>query len=111
MRSGITRPGWSSLPPHGGRRLPENHPLPAALRAGWAETPATGGHGEGARDGELALVEAALLAADEPLSPRRIAVVADLRDAVVARRLVARLQSLYDQDRSAFQVEEIAGGF
>jgi segregation and condensation protein B len=67
--------------------------------------------GELARDPRLALVEAVLLAADEPLNARRLAAVADLQDGVEARRLVRKLQSLYDQDGSAFQVEELAGGF
>jgi segregation and condensation protein B len=66
---------------------------------------------EGGRDARLALVEAALFAADEPLSPRRLAAVAGLADAPEARRQVRRLRSLYDADGSAFQVEEVAGGF
>jgi segregation and condensation protein B len=67
--------------------------------------------GELARDGSLAAVEAALFAADEPLTPRRLAVAAGLADAAEARRQVRRLQALYEKDASAFQVEEIAGGF
>jgi segregation and condensation protein B len=67
--------------------------------------------GELARDGGLALVEAALLAADEPLSPRRLASAAGLGDAAEARRLVQRLRALYDLDGTAFQVEELAGGY
>jgi segregation and condensation protein B len=34
-----------------------------------------------------------------------------LKDAGEARRLVRRLQALYEQDGTAFQVEELAGGF
>jgi segregation and condensation protein B len=64
-----------------------------------------------ARDAHLALVEATLFAADEPLSPRRLATVAGLADAADARRLARKLQSLYDKDGTAFQVEELAGGF
>jgi segregation and condensation protein B len=67
--------------------------------------------GELGRDGRLALVEAALFAADEPLSARRLAAVVGLADVAEARRLVRKLQSLYDKDGTAFQVEEIAGGF
>jgi segregation and condensation protein B len=67
--------------------------------------------GELARDTRLALVEAALFAADEPLSARRLAVVVGLRDANEARRLVRKLQNSYDKGGTAFQVEEIAGGF
>jgi segregation and condensation protein B len=59
----------------------------------------------------VALVEAALLAADEPLSARKLATAAGLADAAEARRLVQQLQALYQADGTAFQVEEIAGGF
>ena len=51
------------------------------------------------------------MAADEPLTPRRLAAVAGLADAAEARRLVLRLRALYDQDGTAFQVEELAGGW
>jgi segregation and condensation protein B len=57
------------------------------------------------------MVEAALLTADEPLAARRLAVAAGLVDGTEARRLVRKLQALYDQDGTAFQVEELAGGF
>jgi segregation and condensation protein B len=64
-----------------------------------------------ARDGKLARVEAALLIADEPLPARKLADIAGLVDAADARTHVERLQKLYDADGSAFQVEEIAGGY
>jgi segregation and condensation protein B len=64
-----------------------------------------------ARDRPLALVEAALLLADEPLAARRLAALAGLADAAEARRQVVRLRELYDQGNSAFQVEELAGGY
>jgi segregation and condensation protein B len=64
-----------------------------------------------ARDAALARLEAALLAADEPLPARKLATVADLPDVAAARRLVQQLRELYDQDGTAFQVEELAGGF
>jgi segregation and condensation protein B len=67
--------------------------------------------GELARDEVLATVEAALFAADEPLTPRRLAAAAGLSEAAEARKQVRRLQALYDKSGSAFQVEEIAGGF
>jgi segregation and condensation protein B len=91
-------------------RRPVNHRLPLA----WRWTPDTQGDApvsELARDRPLALVEAALLLADEPLPPRRLAAVAGLADAAEARRLVARLHELYDQGGSSFQVEELAGGY
>jgi segregation and condensation protein B len=69
------------------------------------------GRGPLARDADLAAVEAALFAADEPLTGRKLAAVAGLGDAGQARRLVRRLQTLYEVDGSAFQIEELAGGF
>ena len=64
-----------------------------------------------ARDGKLARLEAALMLADEPLTARRLAEVAALADAAEARRLVDQLKALYDADGTAFQVEELAGGY
>jgi len=64
-----------------------------------------------ARSPRLALIEAALLLADEPLPPRKLAQVAGLQDGREARKLVLQLQALYQQEGSAFQVEELAGGF
>jgi segregation and condensation protein B len=91
-------------------RLPENRQMPMVHRLRH-EGSGPRDRGESARDEQLALVEAALFAADEPLTPRRLATVAGLLDAAEARRLIHKLQSLYEQDGSAFQVEEIAGGF
>jgi segregation and condensation protein B len=45
------------------------------------------------------------------LNARRLAAVAGLADGNEARRLVRKLQAFYDKDGTAFQVEEIAGGF
>jgi segregation and condensation protein B len=67
--------------------------------------------GELARDSRMALLEAALVMADEPLTAKRLAAVAGLTDAAEARRLTVRLRELYDTDGTAFQVEEVAGGF
>jgi segregation and condensation protein B len=67
--------------------------------------------GEQARDRPLALVEAALLLADEPLTVRRLAGLSGLTDAAETKRLIERLQQLYDAGGSAFQVEELAGGY
>ena len=63
------------------------------------------------RDLRLAMVEAALMAADEPLTPGGLRRSQGWRDAAEARRLAQRLQALYDQDGTAFQVEELAGGW
>jgi segregation and condensation protein B len=98
-------------PARTGTCLPRNHCLPAIYRIRPEAIEEGAGEGELARDARLALVEAALVAADEPLTPRRLATAAGLADAAEARRLVQRLQGLYDKDGTAFQVEELAGGF
>ena len=95
LRSVAARPGVAS------------RPLAWRLLADDPEAP----HGAQARDRPLALVEAALLLTDEPLTPRRIAVLAGLADAAEAKRLLQRLRELYQADGSAFQVEELAGGY
>jgi segregation and condensation protein B len=94
-----------------GARFPRNHRLPAVYRILDLADDAPAVQGELARDPKLAAVEAALFTADEPLNPRRLAAAAGLADGSEARRLVERLQLLYESDGTAFQVEEIAGGF
>ena len=56
-------------------------------------------------------LEAVLLAADEPLPIKRLAQVAGLPDTGTTRRLLRKLQGFYDRDGTAFQIEELAGGF
>ncbi|HEY1191229.1 MAG TPA: SMC-Scp complex subunit ScpB, partial [Gemmata sp.] len=87
-----------------------NTSRPLALRAygDHTEPTALGPH---VRGGALARLEAALFLADEPLTARKLADVVGLEDAAAARELVARLQQFYDADGTAFQVEEIAGGY
>ncbi len=62
------------------------------------------------RDADLSRLEAVLMMADEPLTARRLADVIGLETNRI-RTLIERLQALLDADGSAFQVEEIAGGF
>ena len=107
MNSLLQRP-WSPLRPSG---LPRNRSLPAVYRMIDDARPEDAGAGELGRDAVLARVEAALLAADDPLTPRRLAVVADLPDTASARMQVERLRAMYEKDGSAFQVEELAGGY
>ncbi len=64
-----------------------------------------------ARPPRVAVLEAVLMAADEPLTARRLAQAAGLKDGTEARQLLRRLQDLYEGEGSAFQVEEVAGGF
>ncbi|MBI3465054.1 MAG: SMC-Scp complex subunit ScpB, partial [Planctomycetes bacterium] len=59
----------------------------------------------------MARVEAALFAADEPLTARRLAEIANLMDGVEARALVQELEALYDAEGTAFTVEQLAGGW
>ncbi|HEV3262161.1 MAG TPA: SMC-Scp complex subunit ScpB [Gemmataceae bacterium] len=92
-------------------RPPQNRRLPLRYRHPDEAGAEPAAHGELARHGPLAQVEAVLLAADEPLHARRLALFAGLSDAMEARRLVRKLQALYDRDGTAFQVEELAGGF
>src|SRR5437899_2564136 len=92
-------------------RAPSNRPMPSIYRILHDDNLEPIATGPYARNAKLALVEAALLAADEPLTPRRLASVTGLEDPARARRLVHQLQSLYEEEGSAFQVHELAGGF
>lgn len=107
MPKHFLKSGWE---PRCRSDLPRNHRLPAVYRL-CGEEKETIAAGELARDPRAARVEAALLSADEPLTLRRMAVVAELADAAEARRIVERLQTLYDADGTAFRIEELAGGF
>ncbi|MBA4187367.1 MAG: SMC-Scp complex subunit ScpB [Planctomycetaceae bacterium] len=102
------RHGTATVRPHSAR--PGNHTLPTAFRFR-PETVEAAALDPHARDPKLARLEAILLLADEPLPARRLAEAADLADAAEARAMVDRLHELYDADGSAFQIEEIAGGY
>jgi len=93
------------------RELPRNHPLPAVYRLREDRGGEVVPRGELAREPAVALLEAALLIADEPLPARKLAAVANLKDATDARRLVRKLRALYERGGTAFQIEELAGGF
>jgi segregation and condensation protein B len=97
-----------------GRRaacLPRNRRLPLIYCLLDREPSENAGNDALGRDVRLATVEAALMAADEPLTARRLTMVVGLKDATEAQRLVEHLQMLYEKDGSAFQVEEVAGGW
>src|SRR3989442_2420702 len=123
LRSGLVNPKMHKIllshssalfPCKRRRRLSQilrNHPLPAIYRYDLGGEGEPAGQGEFARDPQSALVEAALLAADEPLPGRKLAAVADLTDAAAARRLIRKLQNLYAKEGTAFQIEELAGGY
>lgn len=91
-------------------RYPPDHQLPALYRL-LADAGETAPRDPQARDPKVARVEAALLLADEPLHARKLAAVADLADSTEAKRVIEQLKKLYDADGTAFQIEEIAGGY
>jgi segregation and condensation protein B len=91
--------------------LPRNHPLPPALRFDRDPATAAASNDPLARDPQLATLEAALLMADEPLPVRRLAQALGLPDATPVRKLLKKLQAFYERDGTAFQIEELAGGF
>jgi segregation and condensation protein B len=92
-------------------RLPANRRLPAIYRLA-GESPSDARPSDPmARDAALAMLEAVLFAADEPLPIRKLVQVAGLPDAATARRLLQRLRALYDAEGTAFQIDELAGGY
>ena len=62
------------------------------------------------RDTKIARLEAVLFLAREPLSTRKLSQYANLVDGTEARTLVGQLNQLYDQEKRAFRVENVAGG-
>lgn len=102
---------WGSLARAWRRDLPSDTPLSAALRAPLNDDAGQVNLDPLARDASLAAVEAALVLADEPLPPRKIALAVGLPDATAVRRAIRKLQNVLDADNSAFQIEEVAGGF
>ena len=102
---------WGTLRPPVADRLPRDMQLPPAWRVPPSIDSVNASGDPLTRDGAMAMVEAALFLADEPLPARKLAQVAGLADAATARNLVRKLQRFLEQDGSAFQVEELAGGF
>ena len=90
---------------------PADARLPSVYRARLAPPPPPAATDPLARDARLARLEAALVLADEPLTPKRLAEVAALADAAEAQTLLIRLRTVLDADGSAFAVEELAGGY
>src|SRR5262245_60836837 len=100
-------PAVIAFPP---RVFPRDHPrsLRQRLHESEGKEAELGPQG---RSAKLALVEAALMLGEEPIPARKLAGVAGLEGTVEARRLVGQLQELLAQEGSAFQVEELAGGY
>ncbi|MCH8922623.1 MAG: SMC-Scp complex subunit ScpB [Planctomycetes bacterium] len=59
----------------------------------------------------MARLEAVLFLAKQPLASRKLSQLAGLADGTEARTLLRGLNRFYDEARSAFRVEEFAGGF
>ncbi|MBS3733588.1 MAG: SMC-Scp complex subunit ScpB [Phycisphaerae bacterium] len=56
-------------------------------------------------------VEAVLFATDSPLTPEKIARVADLPGRKAVRQAIDTLNARYDEHGASFRIEEIAGGY
>ena len=114
-------------PPHllsGTLRSPTRLGRLAAPHARWSRPPAgrgpawfageglpASGTAAGTRPARRSRLEAVLLLSREPLALRKLARLANLTDGTEARTLVAELRRLYDRRGSAFQVEQVAGGY
>jgi segregation and condensation protein B len=59
----------------------------------------------------LAIVEAVLFSTDSPLSPAKVAQVAELPNRRVVKKAVAMLNERYEQVGCTFRIESIAGGY
>ncbi|MCE9530211.1 MAG: SMC-Scp complex subunit ScpB, partial [Planctomycetes bacterium] len=106
-----TLSGWRSpLQARRTDRFPSNYRLPAILRL-LDDSADLAPVDPQAREPKIARLEAALMLADEPLPARKLAAIADLADTAEAKHLLERLKALYDSDGTAFQIEEIAGGY
>lgn len=68
-------------------------------------------HDPHTRDQYLAVVEAILLLADEPLHSKKIAELSGMPDGHAARKQIERLRDWLDAEESPFTVVELAGGF
>lgn len=63
------------------------------------------------RDTKLARLEAALFCADRAFSARKLAQIASLPDGNAVRTLVEQLNQLYDQQDTAYRIEQVASGY
>jgi len=91
---------------------------PAILWSMRARPASSEAAGEGAnlsvacrRTAKMARLEAVLLVADVPLSPRRLAQLATLADATEARTLINRLNAAFEQAGTPFRIERVAAGY
>ncbi len=106
----MIHPLKSSNPAIRARRTVANRRLPATYRSSNTVVEAVV-EVAGQRDAELARLEAILWLADEPLTERKLTAAVGLADVAETRQLIQRLRALFDADQSAFQIEELAGGY
>jgi len=83
--------------------------------AAMQEAPAADGRGQAPQEEEQAptvesVVEAVLFAADEPLADSRIAAIIETSTKQI-RETVQNLNAKYEANKSAFRIEQIAGGY
>ena len=91
--------------------FPKNVPLPPALRH-WRASLGLGEEKDPfARSEMLAKLEAVLFLTEDPVPLRRLTSLIGAKDGAEARRWLGHLGELYEQEGSAFRIEEIAGGF
>jgi segregation and condensation protein B len=84
---------------------------PTAIVPPARTTPSSVGDSPEEIERKVAVVEAILFLAREPLSSRRLSQHGNLADGTEARTLVRRLNERLDQQGRAFRVHELAGGF
>jgi segregation and condensation protein B len=85
-------------------------------RCWWRRAPAAATVTEAAADintrsPKLARLEAALLVAGQPLSPRKLAQFAALADLREVKDLVDQLNACFERSQSTFRVEKLASGY
>lgn len=110
-RSGLARPPVLQPPsrrPYGSQQVTPRQTVCRLARAAKVDAAEPVVAQRSARRSRL---EAVLFLAREPLSLRKLAQSANLADATEARTLVAELRKVYDDRGSAFQLEQLAGGY
>src|SRR5688572_11117244 len=77
----------------------------------WAERKAKVQRAAAQRLGRRSRLEVVLFLSREPLTPRKLAQLANLTDGTEARTLLGSLRKRYDERGCAFQVVQVAGGY
>ena len=77
----------------------------------WSERKAKVQRAAAQQLGRRSRLEAVLFLSREPLTPRKLAQLANLTDGTEARTLLGSLRKRYDERGCAFQVVQVAGGY